>query len=165
MYSERNIITHEGENAAVYRLLVREYPNSEKLFLDQLILESLYDIKKYLAAFPQKAAGEKLLKILNHYFEKITDELYPKLPVNERWNKAFDKKGEVNLQNEDLKKTYVFDILTEEEMSHFKRFLGLIYCSENDDNDFFERNRMRIQLYLIYISLNLSLLDKSGKKK
>ena len=161
LYSERNIITHSGENAAIYRLLIREYHGEEKKKWYKLMLESMYDIREYLRSFPQKSEGEKLTSILNYYLKHITNELnMNNLPPEERWARIFDENGNVKLNEEDQRKTDLFNILTDDEFTHFKRFLGLMYCSENDENDFLDRNQLRIQLYLIYLTFEFSKKDK-----
>lgn len=160
LYSERNMLTHVSENFAVFKLFSREYNNDEKKFWEELILDSICDVHDYLLSMEAKNVQEKLMRILNHYFKKITDALGMIQPVEERWNLLFDENGELNLEPDDLRKTNIFNILSDDELTHFKRFMSFMYCSENDDNDFFERNQLRIQLYLICLSLNLSKLDK-----
>ena len=160
LYSERNMITHVSENFAIFRLFSKEYGRHEIKYWEELVLESMYDAHRYILGMEAEDAGKKLLAILNHYFEKITDKLsMQEIPVEKRWDELFDEDGECSLDPDDLNKTNIYNILSEDEVTHFKRFMGFMYCSENDDSDFFERNRTRIQIYLIFISLRLSELD------
>lgn len=160
LYSERNMITHVSENFAVFRLFSKEYTKYEMVFWEELLLESMYDVHTYILGMSSDGARKKLLAILNHYFEKITDRLgMEKILVEQRWECVFGAQGDCNLEKEDLKKTNIFNILSDDEVTHFKRFMAFMYCSENGDSDFFERNRKRIQLYLIYLSLRLSSMD------
>ncbi len=161
LYSERNMLTHVSENFAVFKLFSREYNSYEKKFWEELVLDSMYDVRAYIAAMTDKSVSKKLMTILNHYLKKITDALdIQNASLEERWNYLFDPNGELDLEPEELKKTNIFNILDEDEQIHFKRFMGLMYCAENDENDFFDRNRICIQLYLIHISFNLSKFDK-----
>ena len=161
LYSERNIVTHNGENFAVYNLFGKDYNKYEMKYWEELVLTSMFDAYQYILEIKEADVKEKLKTILNHYFVKITQKLnLPSVPVEERWNELFGYNGELNLEGDDLIKTNIYNLLTEDEITHFKRFMGFMYCSENDESDFFERNRCRIQLYLIYISLSLSMMDK-----
>ncbi|MCR5766097.1 MAG: hypothetical protein K6G09_09005 [Treponema sp.] len=161
LYSERNIITHTSENFAVYKLFVKEYKKKEIKYWEGLVLESMYDTYQYILKIKEINVQQKLKTILNHYFEKITQKLdLHFVPVEQRWNELFDNNGELNLDDDDLIKTNIYNILNDDEITHFKRFMGFMYCSENDESDFFERNRCHIQLYLIYMSLSLSMMDK-----
>lgn len=161
LYSERNIITHNGENFAVYNLFGKEYNKYEMKYWEELVLESMFDAYQYILEIKEADVKEKLKTILNHYFVKITQKLnLPSVPLEERWHELFGYNGALNLEDDDFIKTNIYNLLTEDEITHFKRFMGFMYCSENDESDFFERNRCRIQLYLIYISLSLSMMDK-----
>lgn len=171
LYLERNIITHISDNSAVHKLLGKEVGKSEmkkweEEIWEELILDSLYDARQYILKLKTVTVRNKLLAILNHYFQKITDNLHKNeielktLSVEKRWNILFDEDGDLDISTKELEKTNLYNILSEDEIIHFKRFMGFMYCSENDESDFFERNRCRIQLYLIYISLSLSMMDK-----
>ncbi len=161
LYSERNMLTHVSENFAVFKLFSREYNSYKKKFWEEFVLDSMYDVRMYISSMSDKTVSTKLMTILNHYLKKITDALGVQSDsFEERWNYLFDSDGELDLEPEELKKTNIFNILDEDEQIHFKRFMGLMYCAENDENDFFDRNRICIQLYLIHISFNLSKFDK-----
>ncbi len=165
LYLERNMLTHVGDIVAVYKLFDREYKDYEKRFWEELVLFSMYDARKYISDMPDKEVANKLMKILNYYFKKITSKVCPKKSsVEERWANLFKESpeypnGKITLETKQLKKTEIFNLLDADELTHFKRFMGLMYCSENDDNDFFVRNRIRIQLYLIHMTLSLSQMD------
>lgn len=162
LYSERNMLTHLSENFAVFKLFLREYNSYEKKFWEELVLDSMYDVREYISTIIDENVSKKLMTILNHYLKKIADALgmQSELPEAQLWNYLFDSNGDLNLEPGELKKTNIFNILEEPEQIHFKRFMSFMYCAENDENDFFERNRLRIQLYLIHLSLSLSKMDK-----
>ena len=158
------MITHVSENFAVHKLLEKEYSGNQLKKWKEVLLDSLLDVRQYLLKMQDKTAAAKLNKILNHYFIKLTDSLeiseLKNLTEEERWSYVFSPKGELKLSQGRLGKMNYYDILDDSEQIHFKRFMGLMYCAENDESDFFERNRLRIQIYLIYLSLSLSKLDK-----
>ena len=68
LYSERNIVTHNGENFAVYNLFGKDYNKYEMKYWEELVLTSMFDAYQYILEIKEADVKEKLKTILNHYF-------------------------------------------------------------------------------------------------
>ena len=172
LYPERNRITHLGTNIAVYKLFDK-YIDSPILYWEKLLLHAFFDSYKYLCELKKdpahKEKAEKLLVILEHYFKKITAPLNINAANNkELWRKVFNfgNKGYLKFPQEELDKTNIYnnDVLDEDERAHLKKFMSFLYCSENEEEDFFEKHAFAIQIYLIYLTLELAKMDKVEEK-
>ncbi|MCR5764748.1 MAG: hypothetical protein K6G09_02100, partial [Treponema sp.] len=159
LYLERNVITHVGENSGVYILFDKLY-KKEKHLPQKLMLYSFYYAKKYLEEFKNETVAQDLLTILNYFFKKSVSQLGLTAKGNLLWTKIFDKDGDLRIMDSEIGKTNIFNILSETEYLYFKRFMGFLFCSENVTEDYITRNKTRIMVYLIYLSLELSKLDK-----
>ena len=60
---------------------------------------------------------------------------------------------------EALKKTDVFSLLSEREITHLRRFLSFLFCTGNETQEFIEKNKFPIMIYLIYLTFELTKLD------
>ena len=116
----------------------------------------------------KKEIAEKLLVILEHYFKKITEPLNINAANNEElWRKVFNFEEETvnfNLKPDELDKINIY-ILDEDEIIHLKKFMSFLYCSENEEVDFFEKHAFAIQIYLIYLAFELAKMDKCEEKR
>ena len=179
LYPERNRITHLGVNVAVYKLFDKysdQYTDSLKreqiLNWKMLVFLAFFDSYQYLCELKknpaQKENAEKLITILNHYFKKITAPLNINAANNEElWHKVFNFEKETeNLTSDELDKINIYnnDVLDEDELTHLKKFMSFLYCSENEEVDFFEKHAFAIQIYLIYLTLELAKMDKCEEK-
>ncbi len=161
LYPERNKITHVGENYAVFQIFTRDYKGSEKEEWKETVLQAFYDARRYLQEFGNQELARSLLNILDFFFEKVCQPL--NLTYNtvlELWVQVFDQNGEVNLTFDKLHQTNINNTLSERELSYLKKFLGFLYCSENLTQDFISQYKKMIQVYLIYLRLELSKMDK-----
>ena len=170
LYPERNMITHISENFAVYNLFGKEYTEAQMRYWEQLVLYLLYDAKEYLTGLmsqvseQDKQVCKKLLTILNHYFSKIIKAINPELNdeqklIRDLWNEIFDEKGLITLHSKELEKTNVFSVLSESEITHLCRFISFLCCTGNETQDFMEKNKFAIIVYLIYLTFELTKLD------
>jgi len=160
LYPERNKVTHVGENFAVFTLFTKDYKDKDKGLWEELVLQSLWDAKKYLENFYDKKISKSLMQILNYFFEKIVSDLNLKYEnISELWNQVFIN-GNLNIEYNDYKKTNLFNQLNSREVLYFKKFMSFLYCSENTTDDFIIRNKTKIQLYLIYLSLEINKNDQ-----
>ncbi len=166
LYPERNMITHISENFAVYNLFVKEYNESQMRYWEQLVLYALYDAHEYLAALKSqgsekdKQVCDKLMEILDHYFVKILAPIDLSVTNEEAlWKEIFDENGLIKLQSKELKKTNVFSVLSEREITHLCRFMSLLFCTGNETQDFIEKNKFAIMIYLINLTFELTKLD------
>ena len=159
LYLERNMITHVGENSAVYTLFDKDFKKAKHL-PQELMLHSFYYAKKYLEDFENETVAKELLTILNYFFTKAVTKLQLHAKGNLLWTSVFDKDGKLILKNSDIGKTNIFNVLSDTEYLYFKRFMSFLFCSENSTKDYITRNKTKIMVYLIYLSLELSKLDK-----
>lgn len=166
LYPERNMITHISENFAVYNLFDREYSDSQPRYWEQLVLYAFYDAHEYLIELQSQCSKKdkkicgKLLTILNHYFGKILAPVGLSDNTEEAlWQKVFDETGLITLEPKELKKTDVFSLLSEREITHLRRFLSFLFCTGNETQEFIEKNRFPIMMYLIYLTFELTKLD------
>lgn len=179
LYPERNRITHLGANVAVYKLFdkysdFQMFNDFQILYWEKLFLYAFFDSYKYLCDLKKKAAkkghAEKLLAILEHYFKKISAPLNINAANNEKlWRKVFNfdnKDGYLKVPKEEIDKTNIYNnnVLDEDEITHLKKFMSFLYCSENEEEDFFEKHSFAIQIYLIYLTLELAKMDKVEEK-
>lgn len=176
LYPERNRITHLGANVAVYKLFdkfidFQMFNDFQILYWEKLLLYAFFDSYQYLCELKkdpaQKENAEKLLVILEHYFKKITAPLNINAANNkELWRKVFNKDGYLKFPKEELDKTNIYnnDVLDEDERAHLKKFMSFLYCSENEEIDFFEKHAFAIQIYLIYLTFELAKMDKVKEK-
>ena len=176
LYPERNRITHLGANVAVYKLFdkfidFQMFNDFQILYWEKLLLYAFFDSYQYLSELKkdpaQKENAEKLLVILEHYFKKITAPLNINAANNkELWRKVFNKDGYLKFPKEELDKTNIYnnDVLDEDERAHLKKFMSFLYCSENEEIDFFEKHAFAIQIYLIYLTFELAKMDKVKEK-
>lgn len=181
LYPERNRITHLGANVAVYKLFDKytdQYTDSLKyeqiLNWKMLVFLAFFDSYRYLCELKkdpaQKENTEKLITILNHYFKKITAPLNINAANNEElWHKVFNFEEEtenLTLDPDEISKTNIYneDVLDKDEFDHLKKFMSFLYCSENEEEDFFEKHAFAIQIYLIYLTFELAKMDKVEEK-
>ncbi len=176
LYPERNRITHLGANVAVYKLFdkyidFQMFNDFQILYWEKLLLYAFFDSYQYLCELKknpaQKENAEKLLVILEHYFKKITAPLNINAANNkELWRKVFNKDGYLKFPKEELDKTNIYNnnVLDEDERAHLKKFMSFLYCSENEEVDFFEKHAFAIQIYLIYLTFELAKMDKREEK-
>ena len=162
LYPERNMVTHISENFAVFNLFGKEYDSIT--YWESLILYALFDTRNYLISLAakenQRATSEKFLKIINYYFQKIVKPL--KIAADsdeERWNRIFDKKGFSHLKDRDLKKTDINSTLEKSQITHLRKFMSVLYCSGNEEEDFIEKHKTAISIYLIHLSFELARMD------
>lgn len=167
LYPERNMITHISENFAVYNLFGKEYLDFQMPYWERLVLSSLFDAREYLKELGKeegkKENSEKLLRILNHYFQKICSKLeLPCAGVDELWSAVFDDDGDFKINAKMLGQTNLYNeaLLNEDEITHLRKFLSFLYCTGNEKEDFFEKNKSVIQIYLIYLTFEFSKMDK-----
>ena len=171
LYPERNRITHLSANVAIYKLFDK-YSDFPILYWKRLVLYAFFDSYKYLCELKKdpakKEIAEKLLVILEHYFKKITEPLNINAANNEElWRKVFNFEEETvnfNLKPDELDKINIY-ILDEDEIIHLKKFMSFLYCSENEEVDFFEKHAFAIQIYLIYLAFELAKMDKCEEKR
>lgn len=161
LYLERNALTHLGKNFALYILFEKDF-GKEKYLSYELLLNTLFYAKNYLKHFNNSEIAEELIEIVNYFFNKTVSKLEQLKNASKKasWKLVFDKEGKLRIPSEDLPKTNIFNIFSDTELEYFKRFLNFLYCSENLTEDFILRNKTRIMLYLIYLSLEISKLDK-----
>ena len=139
-----------------------------------LVFQAFFDSYKYLCELKkdpaQKENTEKLIIILNHYFKKITDPLNINAANKEElWHKVFNFEKETDnlaLDPDEISKTNIYneDVLDKDEFDHLKKFMSFLYCSENEEEDFFEKHSFAIQIYLIYLTFELAKMDKCEEK-
>lgn len=164
LYPERNKITHVGENFAVFTLFTKDYKERDKYMWEELFLQAFFDARKYLEKGPDKEISKQLIAILDYFFEKTTRPLgLPHRTPAELYKRVFNN-GEIAIPYSEIKKTNVFSNLTDTEIRYLKHFLGFLYCSENIAEDFILRNKAKIQVYLIYLTLELTKLESAKKK-
>ncbi len=161
LYLERNALTHLGKNFALFILFEKDF-GKEKYLSYELLLNTLFYAKNYLKHFNNSEIADELIEIVNYFFYKTVSKLeqVKNASKEECWNLVFDKEGKLRIPPEDLPKTNIFNIFSDTELEYFKRFLNFLYCSENLTEDFIMRNKSRIRLYLIYLSLEISKFDK-----
>ena len=167
LYPERNMITHISENFAVYNLFGKEYLDFQMHYWERLVLSSLFDAREYLKELGKeegkKENSEKLLRILNHYFQKICSKLeLPCACVDELWSAVFDDDGDFKINGKTIGQTNLYNeaLLNEDEITHLRKFLSFLYCTGNEKEDFFEKNKTVIQIYLIYLTFEFAKMDK-----
>ena len=169
LYPERNLVTHISDNFAVHNLCGREVSPYELRYREELLLGSLFDARKYLLSLRTgaddgtKRGVKKLLSILTHYLEKITAPFEIKEKSGEElWKEVFDEKGLCKIQVYKIRNSEnLFDnVLTDDEITHFRRFMSFLYCTGNEAEDFFEENALAIEVYLIYLTLEFAKRDK-----
>ena len=170
LYPERNLVTHISDNFAVHNLCGREVSPYELRYREELLLGSLFDARKYLLSLRNgaddgtKRGVKKLLSILTHYLEKITAPFEIKEKSGEDlWKEVFDEKGLCKIQVYKIRNSEnLFDnVLTDDEITHFRRFMSFLYCTGNEAEDFFEENALAIEVYLIYLTLEFAKWDKN----
>ena len=166
LYPERNMVTHVSGNFALYSLFEKEYNESQESYWERLVLYAFFDSREYLVSLlnegdeSQKANAKNLLKILNHYFRKITDNLKVSAASDEElWKKFFDESGNIKVKH--LNKTNVYTVFAndEDKIEHLSRFISFLYCTGNEEEDFFEKNSFKIQIYLIYLTFKFARLE------
>ena len=100
------------------------------------------------------------INVLDYYLEKITCKLkYSYKDRKDLWNLGFDSKGYLKISKSELEKTNINSTLKDYERKHFKKFMGLLYCAENEKEDFIQKNLFKIQIYLVFLSVELAMLD------
>lgn len=171
LYPERNMVTHISENFAVYNLFGKEYKESQSHYWERLVLHSLFDSHQYLLNL-QKSENcapvvGKLLAVLNHYFKKIVSRLEIEVEDDEQlWQKIFADNGKLKINEKQYEKTNLYNsnVLDTDEILHLRKFMSFLYCTGNEAEDFFEKNKLAIQIYLIYLTFEFAKMDKIEKK-
>lgn len=166
LYPERNMLTHISEHFAVHKLFTKDF--GEEMAWEDLVLHSLFDAHEYIKSLSESEEKRKLLRILNYYFKKIVSTVQGgEKSAEELWAEVFDKDGSNRIESRELGKTNLYKVFaeSESEITHFRKFMSFLYCSENEVHDFFEKNMFEIQLYLLYLTFEFAKLDKMDETR
>ena len=164
LYQERNVFTHSGEIYAIRALFKNSYQNIEEWL--ENVLSSLYDAREFLRKNSFQKVSDMLLNLLDYYFLKIVSNTgldTKNKSADEVWKTVFNEKGKIELTLDQIKKTNIFDVLNKTEIQGLEKLMKFLFCTSYEQDDFIEKNKIQIVLYLIYVSMSLSKIDGVNK--